>query len=162
VLRGGVIEQVGAPLDLYNNPKNTFVAGFIGSPRMNFVEGAVRAEGGSGAFVSPDLPSLDLAGRSIPASIDQVTIGIRPEDFDVSTEPGNGWPATVEVLEQHGANSYLHCTLPGRRMLLIHQAGQSSARRGDILYVAPREGLFHLFDGQGLAIRPSPRAQVLR
>jgi multiple sugar transport system ATP-binding protein len=158
VLRKGVIEQVGAPLELYNFPRNLFVAGFIGSPRMNFVEGKASAtEGGQPVFEAPGLPTLHLPGALAQAfSAGKATLGVRPEDFTVSREPGSGWPITVGVAEQYGANSYLHCTLPGDVPILVHEAGQSLAKRGDVLYLTPRENHWHLFDADGAAIARQP------
>jgi ABC-type sugar transport systems, ATPase components len=152
VLRKGVIEQVGAPLELYNHPKNLFVAGFIGSPRMNFVEGRIDAVGeGTVIFAADGLPPLVLEGAAEGVSAGaKVTLGVRPEDFLVKD---TGWPATVSVAEQYGASSYLHCTLPGDRPVLIHEPGQSKAGRGDVIRVAPPAGRWHLFDADGLALR---------
>ncbi|KKB12941.1 ABC transporter [Devosia geojensis] len=152
VLRKGVIEQVGAPLELYNHPKNLFVAGFIGSPRMNFVEGRIDAVGeGAVTFAADGLPPLVLEGAIEGANIGAaVTLGVRPEDFLVTDK---GWPATVSVAEQYGASSYLHCALPGDRPVLIHEPGQSKAGRGDVIHVAPPAGRWHLFDADGLALR---------
>ncbi|GAA3071310.1 sn-glycerol-3-phosphate ABC transporter ATP-binding protein UgpC [Rhizobium viscosum] len=152
VLRRGVIEQVGAPLDLYNRPRNTFVAGFIGSPRMNLIEGTAPASDGNAlTFTGEGLPSLTLpTGVKLPAGA-KVTLGIRPEDFSVD-EQGKGWPVTISVAEQHGANSYLHCTLPNGEPLLLHQQGQSRVQRGDTLTIVPRPDHWHLFDADGLRI----------
>jgi multiple sugar transport system ATP-binding protein len=152
VLRRGVIEQVGAPLDLYNRPRNTFVAGFIGSPRMNLIEGAIGSSDGSTVtFTAEGLPPLALPAGVKPSAGAKVTLGVRPEDFLVD-EQGKGWPATISVAEQHGANSYLHCTLPNGEPLLLHQQGQSRVVRGDILTIVPRPGHWHLFDADGLRI----------
>ncbi|UXN70363.1 sn-glycerol-3-phosphate ABC transporter ATP-binding protein UgpC [Devosia neptuniae] len=154
VLRKGIIEQVGAPLELYNHPRNLFVAGFIGSPRMNFVEGkASAASAGQVVFEAPGLPPLTLPGAlAQPLASAPATLGIRPEDFVVSRDADSGWPVTVGVAEQYGANSYLHCTLAGEVPILVHEAGQSLAKRGDVLYLAPRESHWHLFDADGAAI----------
>ncbi|GLQ54790.1 ABC transporter ATP-binding protein [Devosia nitrariae] len=154
VLRKGVIEQVGAPLDLYNHPRNLFVAGFIGSPRMNFVEGRIEALGEHTiTFAADGLPPLVLDGAVEGAATGApVTLGVRPEDFLVSHAAEKGWPATVSIAEQYGASSYLHCTLPGDRPVLIHEPGQSKAGRGDVIHVAPPAGRWHLFDAEGLAL----------
>jgi multiple sugar transport system ATP-binding protein len=152
VLRRGVIEQVGAPLELYNRPRNTFVAGFIGSPRMNLIDGVADAcDGNSLTFVAEGLPPLPLpTGIRLPAGA-KVTLGVRPEDFLVN-EQGSGWPVTINVAEQHGANSYLHSTLSNGEPLLLHQQGQSQVERGDTLTIAPRPDHWHLFDADGLRI----------
>ena len=154
VLRKGVIEQVGAPLELYNRPRNTFVAGFIGSPRMNLIEGIVEtAEAGTISFAAPGLPVLTLpaVAHGIKAG-EKATLGIRPEDFELNPAGGQGWPATISVAEQHGANSFLHCTLANGEPILVHEQGQSKVGRGDTLLVAPRPGQWHLFDAGGLRV----------
>ncbi|MCT7376667.1 ABC transporter ATP-binding protein [Chelativorans salis] len=153
VLRKGVIEQVGAPLELYNHPRNLFVAGFIGSPRMNFLNGAITRVSEAGlSFQSPHLPPFTLPARPGPLRAGAtVTLGVRPEHFTLS-ENGTGWPLTVSVSEQHGSNSYLHCATPDGTPVLIHEAGQSRVARGDVLHAEPREGHWHLFDAAGLRV----------
>jgi len=147
VLRKGVVEQVGAPLDLYNNPRNLFVAGFIGSPRMNFLEGTI----GQGAFQAPGTPDLPLPAGLAVSDGAKVTLGVRPEDL-LPVSDGQGWPLRVSVLEQHGSNSYIHCALPSGGEMMLHQPGQSQAREGDILHVRPRADHWHLFGADGLRI----------
>ncbi|MEO8531147.1 MAG: sn-glycerol-3-phosphate ABC transporter ATP-binding protein UgpC [Deltaproteobacteria bacterium] len=155
VLRKGVVEQVGAPLDLYNAPKNLFVAGFIGSPRMNFVAGEIS----NGQFHAAGIPALPLPDsfKHLTAGA-KVTLGVRPEDLLAVTE-GQGWPLKVSVLEQHGSNSYIHCKLPGGGEMMLHQPGQSQARAGDILHVRPRDGNWHLFDADGLRIAATGKTE---
>ncbi|WFE73349.1 ABC transporter ATP-binding protein [Roseinatronobacter sp. S2] len=147
VLRSGHIEQVGAPLDLYNRPCNRFVAGFIGSPRMNFVDGVIKAvEADHLVFGAPDLPGLRLPARNSGLSAgDKVTLGVRPEDFVLAAEDAQGWPVSVSMTEQYGASSYLHCQFPDGAPLLVHEQGQSTEGRGAVIHVAPREGHWHLF-----------------
>lgn len=147
VLRGGRIEQVGAPLDLYNRPCNRFVAGFIGSPRMNFVDGKIEAvEADHIVFGASELPGLRLpATNSGLAAGDAVTLGVRPEDFVLATEDAQGWPVQVSMTEQYGASSYLHCQFPDGSPLLVHEQGQSAEGRGAAIKVVPRAGHWHLF-----------------
>ena len=156
VLRRGVIEQVGAPLELYNNPRNTFVAGFIGSPRMNFVEGTLGvAADGALVFNAAQLPPLKLSDHAAKSATGQkVTLGIRPEHLVTVDAHDLTWPVTVSVSEQHGANSYLHCTLPDGAPVLIHEPGQSALSRGDVVHVRPREEHWHLFEADGRRIDP--------
>ena len=151
VLRQGKVEQAGAPLDLYNAPNNTFVAGFIGSPRMNFVKTVVAANSDAGLTLSAeDLPDLTLPVRGVPLQPGAiVTLGIRPEHL-VSSD--TGWPVKVTVAEQHGASSFLHCTMPDGTPLLVHEPGQSLLRSGDTLCVSPAPGQWHLFDDAGLRV----------
>ena len=102
VLRAGIVEQVGAPLDLYDDPDNIFVAGFIGSPKMNFING-VMEDG------SIRLPEYD--NRKIPTSVKAangtaVTAGIRPEHFKAGGSAS--LPLTVELVEHLGGETYAY------------------------------------------------------
>ena len=152
VLRKGRIEQVGSPLALYNAPVNRFVAGFIGSPRMNFVEGrAGEVAPNSIEFVAPDLPPIRLpaAATHTVEPGDALALGIRAEHVAFGE---GGWHADVEVAEHYGASSYLHCRLPGGTPFLVHEPGQSSARRGDHLSLSIPSERCHLFDGNENAV----------
>lgn len=156
VLRKGSVEQIGAPLDLYNNPDNKFVAGFIGSPRMNFIDGVVESvDEGALVFAMPgDGGRLTLPRRGLPVRAGQrVTLGIRPEHLVPSPQDGPGLAAAVVSAEQHGAASFLHCELAGSAPMLVHEPGQTGARRGDRLRLNPAEGSWHLFDEAEQAIR---------
>jgi ABC-type sugar transport system ATPase subunit len=143
---------VGSPLALYNAPVNRFVAGFIGSPRMNFVEGkAGEVSPGSIEFVAPGLPPVRLpaaATRSVKTS-DPLTLGIRAEHVAFGE---GGWHADLEVAEHYGASSYLHCRLLGGAPFLVHEPGQSSARRGDRLALLVPPERCHLFGADENAI----------
>ncbi|MEY2954091.1 MAG: hypothetical protein RLZZ401_2178 [Pseudomonadota bacterium] len=128
VLRAGVIEQVGSPLELYNRPVNTFVAGFIGSPRMNFVPAALVPGAGEGVH----------------------TIGIRPEHAHPSSD--GTLHIAVKQVEQLGASSLLLGTVAGDTPFELVLAGQTPVQRGDALSVAlPAEHL-HRFNKDGLRI----------
>ena len=128
VLQAGHIEQVGSPLDLYNHPENVFVAGFIGSPRMNLVEGAdAQAEGAT-------------------------TIGVRPEHLAISTTAGK-WSGTVSVAERLGSDTFLHVAVPGHGSMTVRGAGEVALSHGDTVYLTPQPGKVHRFgaDGKNLA-----------
>ena len=128
VLRAGNIEQVGSPLELYRNPRNLFVAGFIGSPKMNFVEG----------------PEAEKHGAK--------TIGIRPEHIDVAPE-GGVWHGTVGVAEHLGSDTFFHIHETGLAdMLTVRAPGEVDFTHGDRISLAPREDQIHRFDAQGLRI----------
>jgi multiple sugar transport system ATP-binding protein len=132
VLRAGVIEQVGSPLELYNRPVNTFVAGFIGSPRMNFVPAALVPGAGEGVHK------------------DVHTIGIRPEHAHPSSD--GALHITVKQVEQLGASSLLLGTVADSTPFELVLAGQTTIQRGDTISVAlPAEHL-HRFDKDGLRI----------
>ena len=121
VLRAGVIEQVGAPLDLYDNPANTFVAGFIGSPRMNFFEGTVR--GADRARCLVELQAFDGAVVAIPlkgalpAVGAQVSLGVRPEHFH---DEGDGHlRLTIDMLEHLGGETFAYARSAAGAMVVI-------------------------------------------
>ncbi len=147
VLRDGRIEQTGAPLDLYNRPANRFVAGFIGSPRMNFLE-ATLAE--------PDAASIDgLPPVRLKAPVSSIargahlTYGIRPEHVRLVGEADSAVAATATSVEQLGSDSYLYCQLQGGQMLTVHHPGQTSARRGDAVHLHFDAAAAHLFAASG-------------
>jgi multiple sugar transport system ATP-binding protein len=124
VLNAGRIEQVGSPLELYRNPKNLFVAGFIGSPRMNFITGAEAARHNAH------------------------TIGIRPEHLTVGDGP---WEGTVGLSEHLGSDSFIKVTVPDLGILNVRAPGEIGVHHGDRIRLAP-SGKIHRFDDKGLAI----------
>jgi multiple sugar transport system ATP-binding protein len=146
VLRAGRIEQVGAPLELYNRPSNKFVAGFIGSPRMNFLPGRIVRAGEVDLDIDCDgLGTLTLPREGRAAGEGQfVSVGVRPEDLLVAREDEPAWPLEVEVIEQHGSITFLHCKAPSGEVLL-QMPGQGAQREGDRLRVRPAPGRWHLF-----------------
>ncbi len=156
VLRAGTIEQVGAPLELYNRPRNKFVAGFIGSPRMNFVPGRIVRAGAEDFDLDCDgLGVLTLARGGRALSEGQfVSLGVRPEHLELAPAGAGAWRLKVEVMEQHGSSTYLHCSAPGGEILL-HVPGQAAQREGEMLDVRPAAGRWHLFgaDEQRIAER---------
>ncbi len=115
VMRGGIIQQLDEPLTIYNRPANLFVAGFIGSPSMNFLRGAVS----SGVFLSGDI-AVDLAGYDGGTGVDrkQAVLGLRPEHLTIQkqAEPGRTIPARVEIDENLGADSLLWLDAGGRQI----------------------------------------------
>jgi len=148
VLRDGRIEQVGRPLDLYNRPANRFVAGFIGSPRMNFVNATIDEVDASGlSITAAGLPPLTLAlapGDARPG--DKVTIGVRPEHL--ASGGADGWPLSVEVIEQLGGMSFIHGVLPSGEKLVIVEPGQTQVRGGDAIVVRVDPRRVQLFGAQ--------------
>jgi multiple sugar transport system ATP-binding protein len=127
VLNAGNIEQVGSPLELYRKPRNLFVAGFIGSPRMNFVAGAAAAPYGA------------------------PTVGIRPEHIVVSPTEGE-WQGRVGVTEHLGADTFLHVHVDGVGTLNVRAGGDVAFGHGDIVRLTPDAAKLHRFDAQGNAI----------
>ena len=151
VLRDGLIEQCGTPLDLYNRPANRFVAGFIGSPKMNFLDATVSARDGAGlAFKLPGGESLSMAAPAAKASPgDKVTVGIRPEHVLLAAD---GLPVTVGLIEQLGGNTVLYGTLSAQQPVVVQVVGQSAVRRGDTVHVAFPPDACHAFDAQGRSL----------
>lgn len=121
VLRAGVIEQVGAPLELYDNPANTFVAGFIGSPRMNFFEGRVKAVEDSRCLIelsafADNVVAIPLKGTP-PAIGAEVSVGVRPEHF---SEEGDGQlRLTIDMLEHLGGETFAYARAASGTMVVI-------------------------------------------
>jgi multiple sugar transport system ATP-binding protein len=128
VLQAGVIEQVGSPLELYRTPRNLFVAGFIGSPKMNFIEGAEAKKYGAH------------------------TIGIRPEHIAVSETEGE-WSGVVSVSEHLGSDTFFHIHETGlAETITVRADGEVGFRHGDRIHLTPRADVIHRFDAQGLRI----------
>ncbi|MFE6736905.1 ABC transporter ATP-binding protein [Microbacterium sp. NPDC057650] len=145
VLKDGILQQVGTPRDLYENPKNVFVAGFIGSPAMNLFP-VDQAEGGV-KFGTKVVPTE--AAAISKASGSQVTIGIRPEDIIVAPEDGQGLTVTVDLVEELGADGYLygHSEVDGKRTDIVARVdGRRHPNAGDKVVLAPIPGHVHLFD----------------
>ncbi len=125
VLNAGNIEQVGSPLDLYHKPKNIFVAGFIGSPKMNMITGETAAAHGAH------------------------TIGVRPEHIDVS-DSGGTWSGVVGVSEHLGSDSFFHIHETGLAdMITVRSGGEVGFTRGDRVSLTPRPDMIHKFNEQG-------------
>ena len=124
VLHAGRIEQVGSPLELYRNPANKFVAGFIGSPKMNFIEGPEAAKHNAH------------------------TIGIRPEHIAVGEGP---WEGTVGLSEHLGSASFIKVNVEGLGVINVRGTGELDVHHGDRIRLAPA-GKIHRFDKAGLAL----------
>ncbi|MGB0966099.1 MAG: ABC transporter ATP-binding protein [Litorivicinus sp.] len=128
VLQKGVIEQVGSPLELYRAPRNRFVAGFIGSPKMNFIEGEEAAKHGAHC------------------------IGVRPEHIEISATQGL-WQGTVGVSEHLGSDTFFHVHNSNlTESITVRADGEVSFGYGDTIYMTPRADVIHKFDEKGLRI----------
>jgi ABC-type sugar transport system ATPase subunit len=148
VLRGGVIEQVGKPLDLYNNPANKFVAGFLGAPQMNFLAGTLEGDGSS-------VMTLDC-GLSRTLNLDRgtadkapMTLGVRPETINVSLDGTGDLTATVKSYEQLGSVTYIYTEFSNGETLTVQQAAQIPLNRGQEIGVSFNTADFHIFAGEG-------------
>jgi multiple sugar transport system ATP-binding protein len=151
VLRDGLIEQSGTPLDLYNRPANRFVAGFIGSPKMNFLDAKVTGRYAWGLTVAlAGGESLSVAAAADKGSVgDTVTLGIRPEHAELAA---SGLPVTVGLIEQLGGNTVLYGTLSAQQPVVVQVVGQSAIRRGDTVQVQLPAAACHVFDAKGLSL----------
>lgn len=127
VLQAGNIEQVGSPLELYRNPRNRFVAGFIGSPKMNFIEGEEAAKH------------------------DAHAIGIRPEHLDISMDKGT-WKGTVGVSEHLGSDTFMHVIVDEIGTLNVRASGEVEVHHGDTIYLTPQNVNLHRFGADGLTL----------
>ena len=125
VLRAGHIEQVGSPMELYRAPKNLFVAGFIGSPKMNLLSGPVAADQGA------------------------QTIGIRPEHIAVSATTGT-WEGRVGVSEHLGSDTFFYVEDTGlAETITVRAGGDIDLHHGDRVFLTPDPAQLHRFDAEG-------------
>ena len=127
VLNEGQIEQVGRPLDLYQRPANRFVAGFIGSPKMNFLTGEAAA-----AFEAAE-------------------IGIRPEHLSLSHD-GGSWEGVVSHAEHLGSDTFVYLDVEGLGLVTVRTAGETRCAAGERFFLTPRTDAVHRFDAEGLSI----------
>ena len=158
VFNGGRIEQVGAPLALYTRPANQFVAGFLGSPRMNFIRGQALA-GGAGAMKfeasGAGLIELPLPAGGRPSPADELVLGVRPEHLSV-VRADEGLAARIEVLEHLGDALIVHASLRGSResVALRLAADHPGLASGQEIGLVPHAAHALLFDGSGRALSP--------
>ena len=147
VLRAGRVEQVGRPLDLYHDPDNRFVAGFIGSPAMNFV-GAVTE---NGAVSAPGLgPASVPTSVALPGSGAKVSLGLRPQHLALDT---SGSTHRVEMTEALGGVSYIHLTAPTGEKLVVESHSDPKVKMGGMTGIRfdPKDAMF--FADSGLRLR---------
>jgi multiple sugar transport system ATP-binding protein len=128
VLNAGNIEQVGSPMELYHKPDNLFVAGFIGSPKMNLVSG------------EPAKP------------YNATTIGVRPEHLGISRTDG-AWKGVAGVTEHLGSDTFIHVRTDAAGVVTVRASGESDIRFGDNVFLTPDPARIHKFDQNGRAIR---------
>ncbi len=142
VLRGGRVEQIGAPLDLYNHPANRFVAGFIGAPQMNFLQAQCSTAGSSAniSFAGNITKSLHC-----DTSESDVTVGVRPESIAVSLDGSGDTTTTVQNFEQLGAITYIYSRLTTGEPLTVQLASQIPLQRGQTIGVSFDTSTLHVF-----------------
>ena len=128
VLNAGHIEQYGTPMELYRTPANRFVAGFIGSPKMNFIDGADAAKHGAHS------------------------IGVRPEHLHIGTEGGT-WTGRVQVVEHLGSDTFVYVNVDGLGLLTVRVEGEEELKPGQTAHLTPDPAHIYRFDKAGVAIR---------
>jgi ABC-type sugar transport system ATPase subunit len=152
VLNGGVIEQVGAPMELYDHPANLFVAGFIGSPKMNLIPAEIVKASASGATVKT--AGGDLIEVAVDASAarpgDRVTLGVRPEHLEAAA--GKGVETTITFVETLGHATYAYLAY-GDAALTLLAPGEARLATGQKVSVTVPKAQAHLFDAEGKAFR---------
>jgi len=145
VMRDGIVEQTGTPLDLYDTPVNIFVAGFIGSPAMNLVPGVARSNGAAPVVEFDGGIRLPLPTSARASDGQPVLYGMRPEHCVLS--PGGGLPAEVVVVEPTGADTQLFCRFNGQELTSLVR-DRVTCRAGDHVALAPDVDRAHLFDAK--------------
>jgi multiple sugar transport system ATP-binding protein len=128
VLHAGIVEQTGSPLELYNRPANLFVAGFIGSPKMNLFSGKAAAEWNA------------------------ATIGVRPEHLSAALDQGK-WQGTVSVAEHVGSDTFLYVSVDGLGDVTVRTPGEFTVKPGQPVFITPEADQVHRFDKEGKALR---------
>jgi ABC-type sugar transport system ATPase subunit len=150
VLNDGRIEQVGTPMDLYRRPVNMFVAGFIASPKMNFIPVTTKAVGATTELLLP-------GGRSVTSTQarakDTKTLGVRPEHLSLAGPDTSHLSGTLEVMEQFGEYGLAHVLLPDGTTLTVKIDGAPEIALGTKLDIGIDPQMVHLFDDAGVAIR---------
>ena len=155
VMHEGRIQQAGSPLELYQQPQNLFVAGFIGSPKMNFLPATVTQ-------VAEDGLELEIAGGTrlradvAPASLQpgaQVTLGLRAEQIREHGEGTEHFGGTVNLVEHLGEANLIYLTLDGGQDIVVRGDGNRSVVIGERLQLSADSHAFHVFDADGQALR---------
>jgi multiple sugar transport system ATP-binding protein len=124
VLKDGIVQQIGSPMDLYENPQSLFVAQFIGSPKMNLFTGANAQK------------------------FKAATVGVRPEHLEIKPADG-AWSGKVIYSENLGSDSFIYVDIGAGEPIIVRQEGKSSFRSGDQLMFGPKGDMFHRFDEAG-------------
>ncbi len=153
VLRDGIVEQSGAPIELYARPRNQFVAGFLGAPQMNFLPAI--ATDTPFAFSVDDSRASVIAGeraRALPPAA-AAMIGIRPEHLSLSAD--GPLAATVEAVELLGAETIVHARLASGPAITVSVRGIASLRPGAVIPLAFDPRFVHVFDADGLTLEPT-------
>ena len=144
VMHDGIVEQVGAPLDLYDRPDNLFVAGFIGSPAMNVLKGKIRADGAL-SFEGAGGLSVPLSAAPTASDGQPVTLGMRPEHLRLSAD---GFPVEVAVVEPTGSEVQVVARAPGGEEIVAVFRDRHLFKPGETIRLKPEPAYVHLFNGE--------------
>ena len=145
VLKDGILQQVDTPRNMYDNPSNVFVAGFIGSPAMNLL--TLDVHDGVLKFGGTDMPVPRETAEAAGAAEHKVTVGVRPEDMEPVAE-GEGLATTVNMVEELGADAYVYGTAvihDDEHHIIARVDGRQPPTKGEKVYFAPKSGHVHLF-----------------
>jgi multiple sugar transport system ATP-binding protein len=153
VMQHGVIQQVGTPTQLYEQPSNTFVASFIGSPAMNFLDGRAKDDGIALTGEDATVRIADATRKALGGIVGpELRLGIRPEHIILSERVGDGailsLPATVEVVEPLGYTTLIHARLRSEKRINILTSGRVRLRPGDAAYATFTADRLYLFDSR--------------
>ena len=156
VMQAGIIEQIGSPMDLYRSPRNLFVAGFIGSPKMNFLTAEVQQALPTGTSVTlANGAALELSvGSEMVSAGDKVTIGIRPEH--ITLVAADGMAAQVQAVEHLGGESYLYLRTRSGEALTVKVNGETDVLLDQEIQIKMDRRFLHVFDRNGDAMRAAP------
>ncbi len=154
VLRAGYVEQVGSPLELYHHPRNLFVAGFIGSPKMNFLETvATDIDRDTATVKVPGGGTLTVPARTAGmAPGAKVTLGVRPEHLVAGDQGDAVMEGRVFVVERLGGETYCHVRVEGDQSVVIRTDGDSPVNPGEQVRIGIPAAHCHLFDRDGIAL----------
>jgi lactose/L-arabinose transport system ATP-binding protein len=155
VLRDGMLQQSGRPLDLYDDPDNRFVAGFIGSPSMNFLDGKVSktAEGRVRITLTGEKETLEAAVKQPIPDGSQVTVGIRPEHLEIASARSGGFAVKIDVAEELGGVSYLYGQTASGAHVVFERRGARDDRQGTTLDLTASPDKVLVFDKTGGRLR---------
>ncbi|MCP4379887.1 MAG: sn-glycerol-3-phosphate ABC transporter ATP-binding protein UgpC [Hyphomicrobiales bacterium] len=144
VLRDGVVEQIGSPLDLYDTPANLFVAGFIGSPAMNIIKGHMQGSNDKPMFLADE--GIELPAPALPEAMSgrATTFGVRPEHLVLADD---GFAAQVQVVEPTGSETQVFMKLGGHDLVGVFRE-RVQVNPGETLHLTADPALIHLFDGE--------------
>tara|TARA_B100001250_G_scaffold344377_1_gene313390 strand:- start:47 stop:613 length:567 start_codon:yes stop_codon:yes gene_type:complete len=152
VLDQGIVSQKGSPMDLYNSPNNLFVGGFIGSPKMNFIDSKILSINNNSTEVElMGSAKMNISKISKNSSFgDNIKIGIRPEHLTINQKADANWEGKVFVVEKLGSGTFLYIDKEGEP-LVVQTGGDTNIKVGDRIKVGFNNERCHLFDEEGKA-----------